>query len=145
MAALSRTNTAIYPIGNTLRLLVIKKMKTYWLSALCVSLLWLSGCDGTQQPTDLVIEDRDNPIQTQADADESDSESAVSEPATPATESTDDLTPTDANTEFFVIDVRSADEFAAENVEGSINIPHTEIVEGIKQVTEDKGAKICFY
>lgn len=43
------------------------------------------------------------------------------------------------------IDVRSPEEFAASHVEGAINIPYTEIVERIGEVTSDKDAVLYLY
>lgn len=43
------------------------------------------------------------------------------------------------------IDVRSAEEFAADHLSGAINIPYTEIVERIDEVTTDKDAPIYLY
>ena len=43
------------------------------------------------------------------------------------------------------IDVRSAGEFDAGHVEGAVNIPHTEIVDRISEVTEDKAATLYLY
>ena len=43
------------------------------------------------------------------------------------------------------IDVRSAGEFDAGHVEGAVNIPHTEIVERISEVTGDKDATLYLY
>ena len=43
------------------------------------------------------------------------------------------------------IDVRSPGEFDSGHVEGSINIPHTEIVERIGEVTADKDATLYLY
>ena len=43
------------------------------------------------------------------------------------------------------IDVRSPGEFDSGHVEGSINIPHTEIVERIGEVTGDKDATLYLY
>lgn len=43
------------------------------------------------------------------------------------------------------IDVRSPGEFESGHVEGSINIPHTEIVDRIGEVTGDKDATLYLY
>ena len=43
------------------------------------------------------------------------------------------------------IDVRSAGEFDGGHVEGAVNIPHTEIVERIAEVTENKDATLYLY
>ena len=59
--------------------------------------------------------------------------------ATPAVESAQ------LSGEHFLIDVRSQKEWDAGHLETAIHIPHTEIVEGIKKVTDDKSAKIYFY
>lgn len=45
----------------------------------------------------------------------------------------------------FLIDVRSQKEWDEGHLETAVHIPHTEIVEGIKKVTDDKSAKIYFY
>lgn len=45
----------------------------------------------------------------------------------------------------FLIDVRSQKEWDAGHLETAIHIPHTEIVEGIKKVTDDKSAKIYLH
>lgn len=45
----------------------------------------------------------------------------------------------------FWIDVRSAEEFAAEHVSPAVNIPHTEIAARIAEVTQDKDALIYLY
>ena len=45
----------------------------------------------------------------------------------------------------YLIDVRSQKEWDAGHVESAIHIPHTEIVEGIAKVTEDKNAKIYLH
>lgn len=47
--------------------------------------------------------------------------------------------------EAFWIDVRSAEEFAAEHVSPAVNIPHTEIAARIAEVTTDKDALIYLY
>ena len=47
--------------------------------------------------------------------------------------------------ESFIVDVRSKKEWDTGHVESSINIPHTEIVEGIAKLTTDKNAKIFVY
>ena len=115
-------------------------MKTYWLSILCVSLLWLAGCNDATSPATPETPAQEDATQSQGSTGESDSTAASSEKPTEdsANASEDDI-------EFFVIDVRSAEEFAGGNVDGSINIPHTEIVEGVKSLTDDKSAKIYFY
>ena len=51
----------------------------------------------------------------------------------------------DAQAEVYVIDVRSKEEWDAGHVDCAIHIPHTDIVQRIKEVTTDKNAKICFY
>ena len=43
------------------------------------------------------------------------------------------------------IDVRSAEEFNAGHVEGAVNIPHTEIVDRIAEVAEDRDATLYLY
>ena len=43
------------------------------------------------------------------------------------------------------IDVRSASEYASGHVDGAVNIPHTEIVERIGEVTDDKDATLYLY
>jgi phage shock protein E len=43
------------------------------------------------------------------------------------------------------IDVRSADEYAGGHVSNAVNIPYTEIVSRIGEVTEDKDALIYVY
>jgi phage shock protein E len=45
----------------------------------------------------------------------------------------------------FVIDVRSQEEWDSGHLDDAIHIPHTEIVEGIAKVTDNKDAKICVY
>ena len=50
-----------------------------------------------------------------------------------------------AGEEIFWIDVRSASEYASGHVDGAINIPHTEIVERIGEVTDDKEATLYLY
>jgi phage shock protein E len=45
----------------------------------------------------------------------------------------------------FWIDVRSAEEYAAEHVSPAVNIPHTEIAARIAEVTTDKDALIYLY
>ena len=47
--------------------------------------------------------------------------------------------------EIYWIDVRSASEFASGHVEGAVNIPHTEIVARIGEVTDDKDATLYLY
>jgi len=47
--------------------------------------------------------------------------------------------------EILWIDVRSAQEYAAEHVDEAVNIPHTEIVERIGEVTDDKDASLYLY
>ena len=47
--------------------------------------------------------------------------------------------------ETYWIDVRSPDEYATGHVEGAVNIPHTEIVDRIAEVTEDKDKKLYLY
>lgn len=43
------------------------------------------------------------------------------------------------------IDVRDPNEFSVGHVEGAINIPHTEIAQGIASVTENKDAELYLY
>lgn len=43
------------------------------------------------------------------------------------------------------IDVRSAGEYSTGHVSGAVNIPHTEIVDRISEVTEDRDAPIYVY
>ena len=43
------------------------------------------------------------------------------------------------------VDVRSAEEYAAGHVAEAANIPHTEIVERIGEVTDDKDATLYLY
>ena len=50
-----------------------------------------------------------------------------------------------AGEEVIWIDVRSASEFASGHVDGAVNIPHTEIVQRIGEVTEDKEATLYLY
>ena len=45
----------------------------------------------------------------------------------------------------FWIDVRSAEEYATGHVSPAVNIPHTEIVARIGEVTTDKDAEIYLY
>ena len=47
--------------------------------------------------------------------------------------------------EVFWIDVRTAEEYQAEHVPQAANIPYTEIVERIAEVTENKDAPIVVY
>jgi phage shock protein E len=47
--------------------------------------------------------------------------------------------------ETFWIDVRSAEEYAAEHVSPAVNIPHTAIAARIAEVTTDKDALIYLY
>jgi phage shock protein E len=47
--------------------------------------------------------------------------------------------------EAFWIDVRSAEEYATGHVSPAVNIPHTEIVARIGEVTTDKDAEIYLY
>jgi len=51
----------------------------------------------------------------------------------------------DRETGGFVIDVRSQEEWEAGHVERASHIPHTEIADRIKEVTDDKNAKIVLY
>ena len=48
-------------------------------------------------------------------------------------------------TETVWLDVRSAEEFAAGHLPGAINIPHTEIVQGVAALQLDKSADIALY
>ena len=43
------------------------------------------------------------------------------------------------------IDVRSAEEFNSGHLQNSVNIPHDQIIEGIKSVSSDKNAPINLY
>ena len=43
------------------------------------------------------------------------------------------------------LDVRSAEEFAAGHLPGAINIPHTEVVQGIAALKLDKSRNIALY
>jgi phage shock protein E len=54
-------------------------------------------------------------------------------------------TTTWAGEETLWIDVRSASEYAGGHVDGAVNIPYTEIVERIGEVTEDKSATLYLY
>lgn len=47
--------------------------------------------------------------------------------------------------DLFWIDVRSVEEYATEHVSPAVNIPHTEIVARIGEVTTDKDAEIYLY
>jgi phage shock protein E len=47
--------------------------------------------------------------------------------------------------ETYWIDVRSTEEYAEGHIPGAINIPHTEIVERIGEVTTDRDAPIYLY
>ena len=48
-------------------------------------------------------------------------------------------------TETVWLDVRSAQEFAAGHLPGALNIPHTEIVQGVAALKLDKSADIALY
>ena len=48
-------------------------------------------------------------------------------------------------TETVWLDVRSAQEFAAGHLPGAINIPHTEIVQGVAALKLDKSSNIALY
>ena len=43
------------------------------------------------------------------------------------------------------IDVRSAEEFNSGHLQNAVNIPHNQIIEGIKSVSSDKNAPINLY
>ena len=43
------------------------------------------------------------------------------------------------------IDVRSAEEFNSGHLQNAVNIPHDQIIEGIKSVSSDKNAPINLY
>ena len=43
------------------------------------------------------------------------------------------------------IDVRSAEEFNSGHLQNAVNIPHDQIIEGIKAVSSDKNAPINLY
>lgn len=43
------------------------------------------------------------------------------------------------------IDVRSAEEFNSGHLQNAVNIPHDQIIEGIKSVSSDKSAPINLY
>ena len=43
------------------------------------------------------------------------------------------------------IDVRSAEEFNSGHLQNAVNIPHDQIIEGIKAVSSDKNASINLY
>lgn len=60
-----------------------------------------------------------------------------------ATKETANSTP--QSSDGYLIDVRSQKEWDEGHVESAIHIPHTEIVEGIAKVTEDKNAKIYLH
>ena len=47
--------------------------------------------------------------------------------------------------DYFLIDVRTQDEWDTGHLQSAIHIPHEQILEGIKDVTNDKAAKIYFY
>lgn len=47
--------------------------------------------------------------------------------------------------DYFLIDVRTQEEWDAGHIEFAHHIPHQQILEGIEQVTDDKSAKIYFY
>jgi len=93
-------------------------MKCHHLCALLLCVFLLSGCDkGTAV--------KEAPV----------SEATETESSSNASESSD----------FFVIDVRSQKEWDEGHLESATLIPHTEIVEGIKKVTDDKDAKIYLF
>ena len=48
-------------------------------------------------------------------------------------------------TETVWLDVRSAEEFAAGHLPGAINIPHTDIVQGVAALKLDKNRNIALY
>lgn len=50
-----------------------------------------------------------------------------------------------SDSDVFVIDVRTEDEWNSGHVEQAAHIPHSEIAERISEVTTDKGAKIVVY
>jgi phage shock protein E len=50
-----------------------------------------------------------------------------------------------AGEEIFWVDVRSTSEYASGHVDGAVNIPYTEIVERIGEVTTDKDATLYLY
>ena len=50
-----------------------------------------------------------------------------------------------AGEEIIWVDVRSASEYADGHVDGAVNIPHTEIIERIGEVTDDKDATLFLY
>lgn len=51
----------------------------------------------------------------------------------------------DASVEAHWVDVRTAQEYATGHVEGAVNIPYTEIVERVGEVTVDKDATVYLY
>ncbi|NNL04964.1 MAG: rhodanese-like domain-containing protein [Xanthomonadales bacterium] len=51
----------------------------------------------------------------------------------------------DATADIHWVDVRTAQEYAAGHVEGAVNIPYTEIVERVGEVTDDKDATLYLY
>lgn len=103
-------------------------MKLNRLCCLLLAVFLLAGCDSatTTEPAE------STPANTESD---SSSKSAADETA-----DTDTTAPKE-----FVIDVRSQKEWDEGHLETAIHIPHTEIVEGIAKVTDDKNAKICLH
>ena len=47
--------------------------------------------------------------------------------------------------DYFLIDVRTQEEWDSGHIEFAHHIPHQQILDGIEQVTTDKAAKIYFY
>lgn len=99
-------------------------MKRYRLCALLLCVFLVSGCDKAP-----IKEAPTKPDSTEA------AESIAS---------TESKTPT-ATASHFLIDVRSQKEWDERHLEGTTLIPHGEIAEGIKKVTDDKNAKIYLF
>ena len=103
-------------------------MKLHQLCVLLLAGILLTGCDSatTSKPAE------SNPASSESD------NSSKSE--------SDESADANANSsEGYVIDVRSQKEWDEGHLETAIHIPHTEIVDGIAKVTDDKSAKIYLH
>ena len=109
-------------------------MKKNWLCGVCLALIVLSGCGGTG------VAKKESPSteSTQPESKETESVPAAIENADVNSDETD-------SDELIVIDVRTPEEYESGHLDGTINIPHTDIVQRIKEVTDDKSAEIYFH
>ena len=110
-------------------------MKTAILCLCVVSLLGCSSSSDSNQTETSANSTTTEPVEASAQ-DQTETVAQQTAPAEPPEESTPKV---------IVIDVRSKEEWDTGHVEQAVHIPHTEIVDRISDVTDDKDTKIVVY